>query len=167
MATSKVCCHCKVDKNISLFNRDIGRPDGKARICRPCRAKTRKEQVEKKPEQYKKTKINYNKKTKQATKEYMFKRRHGITPEQVLNLVEEQGGCKICKATEPGGTGYWHVDHDHKCCGDRFSCDNCRRGILCNRCNLMLGMAKDSKEILLLASKYIEEYEERIYGYVQ
>jgi hypothetical protein len=30
----------------------------------------------------------------------------------------------------------------------------------------MLGMARDNKEILLLGSKYIEEYEERKYGYV-
>jgi hypothetical protein len=164
MPTSKVCCHCKVDKNISLFNRDISVPDGRARICRPCRAKTRKEQIKKNPERYAKSRKDYDEKTKDFRKTYVFQRRHGITPEEVLNLVEEQGGCKICKATEPGGTGYWHVDHDHKCCGDRFSCDNCRRGILCNRCNLMLGMARDSKEILLLGSKYIEEYEERKYA---
>ena len=166
MATSKVCCHCKVDKNISLFNRDIGRPDGKARICRPCRAKTRKEQVQKKPEQYAKRIKDNNIKNKEYKKLYAFQRRHGITQEEMLGILNQQGGCKICKATEPGGTGYWHVDHDHKCCGDRFSCDNCRRGILCNRCNLMLGMARDSKEILLLGSKYIEEYEERIDGNV-
>ena len=81
-----------------------------------------------------------------------------ITPEQFDALLAAQGGkCAIpaCGATEPGGHGTWHVDHDHACCSGKKSCGNCVRGLLCSRCNPMLGMARDDAEILRSAVDYL------------
>lgn len=57
-------------------------------------------------------------------------------------LAEQGGGCAMCGTKNPGGNGKrFHIDHDHRCCNKQFtSCDKCRRGLLCNRCNLNLGI---------------------------
>jgi hypothetical protein len=35
------------------------------------------------------------------------------------------------------------IDHDHSCCPQRRSCDICRRGLACGRCNKLLGLANE------------------------
>lgn len=75
-------------------------------------------------------------------------RLYGITPEQAEDMLKEQGGvCKICQCDDPGGKG-WCVDHCHV--------TSIVRGILCSNCNLMLGYARDRKEVLAAAAKYLE-----------
>ena len=32
-----------------------------------------------------------------------------------------------------------YVDHDHGCCPGESSCGHCVRGVLCVRCNLIIG----------------------------
>ena len=58
-------------------------------------------------------------------------RKYGITPEQFDALLASQGGVcalfEVCGSREPGGSGEWHVDHDHET--GRI------RGLLCTCCN--------------------------------
>jgi hypothetical protein len=75
-------------------------------------------------------------------------RRYGITAEKFEELFQAQGRCCfICKTTEPAGVG-WAVDHDHVL--------NTFRGILCNRCNTVLGMSRDNPAVLRRAAQYLE-----------
>jgi len=53
-------------------------------------------------------------------------------------LARQSGGCAICRTGTPGGSGTWHVDHDHACCPGRRSCGLCVRGLLCASCNRYL-----------------------------
>lgn len=62
--------------------------------------------------------------------------------------IEHGKACAICNAAKPGGNKGWHVDHCHT--------TGVVRGILCQRCNLMLGIAKDRPEVLLEAASYIQ-----------
>jgi hypothetical protein len=63
--------------------------------------------------------------------------RYGLTREQYDELAA--GPCAICGATEPGGRGRFHIDHDHTCCPTRQrSCGRCIRGALCASCNMRL-----------------------------
>lgn len=79
-----------------------------------------------------------------------------MTPEQYEARLEGQGGrCAICKTDTPGGTGSFHVDHDHLCCPGKKSCGECVRGLLCTRCNLLLGYSKDSELTLRRAAAYL------------
>lgn len=81
-----------------------------------------------------------------------------ITWEQYEEMLERQGGvCAICKSDEPGGRGRFHVDHDHSCCAGPKSCGKCVRGLLCSRCNPMVGMAQDNVDILRAAVHYLED----------
>lgn len=77
-------------------------------------------------------------------------RKYGITPEWFeAQMAEQQGACRTCrkpfdwedKQTKP------HIDHCHA--------SKKVRGILCNRCNTVLGLVADSGEILESLAEYL------------
>jgi hypothetical protein len=75
-----------------------------------------------------------------------LKRRYGITKEDYTNmLIQQNNGCAICGEVDHDKP--LHVDHDH----------NTRkvRGLLCVRCNTMLGKARDNITILNKAINYL------------
>jgi hypothetical protein len=79
----------------------------------------------------------------------MRRKKYGIGNDDVMRMVAEQGGCAACHATEPGGRGTWHVDHDHK--------TSVVRGILCHGCNVALGHVEDSVERLQALAAYLTD----------
>ena len=83
-------------------------------------------------------------------------RNYGITLEQYDEMLAMQGGkCALCPATEPGGRhqqSHWCVDHDHV--------TGKVRELLCNDCNLVLGIIKDSPEHLGRMITYILKHKE-------
>ncbi len=83
----------------------------------------------------------------------------GLTLEQWNQIFEAQGrkcGNPGCPNIEPGGKRQWAVDHDHRCCPGRRSCGKCIRGLLCHKCNLLLGHAHDEISVLLGAAAYLQ-----------
>lgn len=88
-------------------------------------------------------------------REALQAKRHGLTVEQ-LRVLKESGTCAICGASEPGGSGVWHIDHDHSCCpSPNGSCGRCIRGVLCFCCNIGLGYFQDDPIILEAAIRYL------------
>lgn len=91
-------------------------------------------------------------------------RQFNLTPDQYNILFEKQNGvCKGCGQSETVTTKYGKVrrlaiDHDHSCCPGGYSCGNCIRGLLCQRCNSILGYANDEIDILLSLIKYVKDY---------
>lgn len=74
--------------------------------------------------------------------------RYGMTLEQWETMLEEQDcRCAICHTKSPGK--HWHTDHCHTT-GEV-------RGILCYKCNALLGMANDNVTTLYNAIKYLEK----------
>jgi hypothetical protein len=85
-----------------------------------------------------------------------IKFRYGLTQEVYNAILKTQGNsCAICSATEPGHTGAWYVDHDHACCPGAKTCGKCIRGLLCFKCNVLLGMAQDDIAVLKSAMSYL------------
>jgi hypothetical protein len=78
-----------------------------------------------------------------------LKNTYGISRNDYDAMLTSQGGiCKICGATEPGHKRrYFCVDHDHET--GRI------RGLLCVRCNFMLGHCRDEITILENALSYL------------
>lgn len=75
--------------------------------------------------------------------EYLRKRRYGIDEAAYQALLARQHGhCAICPSTED-----LVVDHCHD--GGHV------RGILCRKCNVLLGMAGDDVERLAAAVRYL------------
>jgi hypothetical protein len=58
--------------------------------------------------------------------------------------------CAICKTPVPNTKKGWNTDHDHK--------TNKVRGVLCGRCNSILGYAGERSEILQAAIAYLEAH---------
>ncbi len=82
-------------------------------------------------------------------------KRHGLDAEARAVIAAAQGGCAICGHPEPGSKG-WVVDHDRSCCPGDSSCPKCRRGIVCQWCNAVLGFAFERAETLRGALTYLE-----------
>lgn len=60
-----------------------------------------------------------------------------------------QTGCAICGTRIAPDKRGFVIDHDHE--------TRAIRGILCNPCNCMLGMARDRPEVLKSGAAYLED----------
>jgi hypothetical protein len=65
-------------------------------------------------------------------------------------LLSQHGGtCALCGQEETNPrTAFHSVDHDHTCCGKKFACKKCLRGLLCDSCNSRLLPMVDRSELL-------------------
>ena len=141
--------HCKyghdMSDSIQKFTKD-GKPNG--RVCRKCRLNQQKFYRENYPE-----KVYINKTI------FKFKSRYNIESfeERDALLTSQGNACAICGMTDCswGKGGFekvWHIDHKHNGVPNH-------RGILCGRCNLMIGRANDDPVLLRKMADYIESYE--------
>lgn len=178
----KTCNKCKIEKPKSEFGKQKDAKDSLKARCKECRNKQERE-INSTPEGkardrargkrernrpgYKESRKKYNtyawtKATKKAYRNSpkgmeihtngALKRKYGITlKDHAMLLKKQNGGCAICDASMPGGKfKRLLVDHDHKT--DKI------RGLLCMRCNTMVGCADDSPDILLKAIQYLRMY---------
>ena len=82
------------------------------------------------------------------------KSNYGITRKDFIEMLESQNNrCAICYKEKPGGVRKnaaddWVVDHDHET-GEV-------RGILCNKCNLVIGFAEEDIYTLQSAIEYLQ-----------
>lgn len=84
-----------------------------------------------------------------------LKRKYGVDLETCQHIAVKQGNaCAICGTTEKGfirgRARYWSVDHDHK--------TGKVRGLLCQKCNTILGLANDDIQVLENAILYLKKY---------
>ena len=80
---------------------------------------------------------------------YHIQKKFGITSELYAEMLDLQGGaCAICKGLNPSGKRL-SIDHCHK--------TGRVRGLLCVKCNTVLGQADDDVAILMAAIKYLSE----------
>ncbi len=77
--------------------------------------------------------------------------RHGPDVASVAAaLWEKQSGkCYLCGIyLVPGAGSAVVLDHDHRCCPAQKSCQYCRRGLACDYCNTLIGLANDDPALL-------------------
>jgi len=83
-------------------------------------------------------------------------KKYGLTRDQYVDLEKSQNNvCKICGESETKRKRL-SVDHDHSCCSGISSCGKCIRGLLCSRCNMVLGQVNDDKNLLEKMIKYLQ-----------
>lgn len=78
-----------------------------------------------------------------------FRQTYNLTPTEVEQMLESQGGvCAICGQVPERRV----VDHCH---------DSGKvRGILCDTCNRCLGLLKDDANVLMSAAAYLLQHED-------
>lgn len=129
----KICTKCKQNKNIEDFYKNAKRKDGRQTFCKVCSNARR---------------IQWGRENPDKIRKYKLRNDYDLSVEDFeLMLKEQNNRCKICKK-EFVNSLLRHIDHDHK--------TGRVRGILCNKCNLMIGWYEsipDHKTILLYLQK--------------
>lgn len=161
----KICSKCKEAKDTNLFNTWKNYADGYYPSCKSCKDNAKKEWVRNNRDKYLKSKSVYSKdyyiKNRESiikkTSEYIKKNPHirrksllnyyyGLSLEAYQMLVDKNNGkCYICNEFPIKGKLY--VDHCHV--------TQKIRGVLCIKCNSLLGFCNDNIEVLNSAIKYL------------
>ena len=117
----KRCSKCRDEKPLEAFGKKRYNKDGLNHYCKECeRARSKKKYA--RPE------------IKERKKWYQIKKLYGLTKEEYLAKLETQGGkCMICE-NDLMLDKKTHVDHCHK--------TGKVRDILCNDCNLLVGIVE-------------------------
>lgn len=79
-------------------------------------------------------------------------------------LAIQNGACAVCKTTDPGGKGQWHVDHVHvQQYASLPAAERLKlvRGLLCHGCNTGINLA-DSVTLLRAKADYLEAFDSAI-----
>ncbi len=117
--------HVNLSIELSSFNGDNFDPGGRAERSR-----------------------EWRKKNKEYYQDWQLLRTYGLPLGDYKKLLAAQDGkCAICKSSDPGGKGKFHVDHCHET--SRI------RGLLCRGCNVGIGSLKHDSSILQAAIEYL------------
>jgi hypothetical protein len=82
-----------------------------------------------------------------GNRRYKLSRDYGVTLESYEAMLASQAGvCAVCKDINPSGKRL-AVDHHHE--------SGKVRGLLCSRCNTMIGHARERIDILVAAIGYL------------
>lgn len=160
----KQCSICKLIKSEIEFHKNKNRKDKLDSRCKSCKHENNilnKEKYKalhhqryllKKEEINKKNKEWFHKNPEKSRNQKLLYT-YGITLEQRNLLIKNQDNkCKIClEDLNVLDSKSIHVDHNH--------ITGRVRGILCKKCNSMIGLSKEKEYILNNAIKYLKEYQ--------
>lgn len=131
----KRCSKCKKEKELTEFGLKKYNTDGLNHYCKIC--------------ENERAKKNYsNPVYRERKKYYQIKKLYGLSKEDYFEMLSNQNNkCSIC------GDGLLndkntHIDHSHT--------TGKIRGILCKKCNHILGNVNDDIQILLRMIKYLK-----------
>ena len=130
---------------------DNGAFSGLASTCKACRSIYAKSTHSKIVQKKGYAKWAKNKKTHitESARVRLLKRKFNLTHREYEQLYQNQNGlCAVCGESEMVDGRHLAVDHDHET--EKI------RGLLCGRCNLMLGRIENNMEITLKMLKYIK-----------
>lgn len=185
---TKICSKCKTEKPINDFYNMTKSLDGKHYYCKICSKEYKnkpdyKEKAREYSKKYRKENLKqcqeaakrYREKNKQIIKEKYSESRKKYREQNVQSITigkirwqfnissqkaEElyfkklDGICEICgqkeTLTRNNKIRKLSIDHNHQ--------TNKIRGLLCSKCNTLLGRAEDSIQILKQAIEYLEKY---------
>lgn len=94
-------------------------------------------------------------------RESWLRKSHNTTQEWYeAALASQHGVCGVCGTNKArnAGSNTFAIDHDHSCCPSGKSCDKCRRGLLCFRCNTWIERLENIPGIAKRAMAYLNRY---------
>lgn len=163
----KICVKCRQGKSEDKFPKNRRMKDGVDSWCSDCHNAASVAYVKVKRKTDPNFNENYNKWThnkKENDPIFRAKRSHngrkhslkmnfGITIEQYDNMLSAQNnGCYICGKTPEQNKKRLAVDHNHK--------TGKIRALLCESCNIGIGLLNENPKILRDAAIYLEKHNE-------
>ena len=130
----KKCSKCKLTKSLTEFNNVKSGKLGVHHYCRSCHSQQRKNTYD------------YNK-----CRSANIMRKYRLSLDDIKKMFDNQNGkCKICDIKYENASKHsgLYIDHCHK--------SNKIRGLLCSKCNRLLGVWDDNIEILQSAINYLK-----------
>lgn len=148
----KVCCKCRLDLPVSSYTLCASHSDGMQRVCKGCARVAFLSYKERHPKRRAATVKRWKKENAEHVRESRRGRQYRMTPGQYAEMTKEQNdSCAIC--------------HKHRdaCCGQTLNVDHCHitgkiRGLLCKKCNLLLGHIDDRLDLLRNMTAYMEKH---------
>lgn len=92
---------------------------------------------------------------KQWRRMQQVKSNYKLSEYDLWNILDAQDD--KCLGCNTAVNEFDNIDHDHKCCPGTKSCGKCVRGILCPKCNKVLGLVDDSRSTLMRLADYLED----------
>ncbi len=131
----KICTKCNIEKSLTDFHK---RGNGYQAWCKICKTKHKAGWI-----------VNNRDKVKQNN----LWSKYRLRLEDWQKMWNDQNGkCALCKDREPT-----IVDHNHACCSGPISCGKCVRALVCNRCNILLGVLECNSELVSEAYDYLKK----------
>lgn len=126
-----------------------GKTDGYKRKWAEKNKDKKKEYYEQNKETILQKNKTYHKNNKIKIRNYQLKRNYGITLDEYNKmLVSQNHRCAICEVDEVhAGKNGLYVDHNHE--------TNQVRGLLCPKCNFLIGLAQENTSVLQEAIEYL------------
>src|ERR1700722_11345571 len=130
----KICAKCKQSKSLDQFHKSPCNSGGVHTYCKDC------------------TKTRDARRTPAQTKRNNLRNMYGMTEDDYTYLMDAQDGlCYLCEKafllmprTVPDIDHYHGHHHIRKA---QKGCLECIRGLLCNRCNMVLGLMEDCQHL--------------------
>jgi hypothetical protein len=147
----RTCTTCGEQKPLSEFAKDSYKADGVRPYCKSCGVEyTMRWEAEHRDQRNAYRRANHQPSDVcDVRRGYWLKREYGLTPEDYTAMLEEQEHrCAICgKERSDERSRRLVVDHCHD--------TDMVRGLLCDMCNLALGLFRDRPELMQRAAAYV------------
>lgn len=150
----KRCTHCKVIKPTNQFYRNARKKDGLSSDCRDCLLAYSRSENAKAARQKRDKELPAQRKS-DRTRRGHWGQRYGISTDEYWRMNADQCGlCAICGTQETGrsnngGVRLLAVDHCHK--------TGKIRGLLCGKCNRIIGELGDDMSLFRRFVTYLSE----------
>lgn len=151
----KTCVTCKKKKPLTDFYRKKNRRDGRRSDCKACGKRSVQKWERENPTKVRRT----NNKSVQKHREGKFNtntwkcRGIDFTQEKYETRLKKQAGvCAICKRPNPSKKKRFALDHNHD--------TGQVRGVVCDRCNLIVGIIEKDPTIIKASLQYLETWED-------
>lgn len=159
---TKHCSKCETEKPLSAFYKRTG-ANSYHSACKECERSMAKDWYERNRDKAKSKYQEWRKNNPDAVKKYRAEnrqkhyrqevvRKYGVDPEWFdRQIAKQRNACACCKREFAWGDKQTtpHVDHCHE--------TQAIRGILCNRCNSVLGLCEDNDKLLSALARYLRK----------
>jgi hypothetical protein len=151
---AKRCNTCNIEQDQSQFYKDSSLPSGLKHKCKTCTRSYNLEIYKSTGSKRKAQTTAWKLRNPDYVKNNSLETKYGVTLETYKTMFEKQDGkCAICSKPQNENLKGRMLALDHNHANGQV------RGLLCYKCNMAIGLLKDSKSNALKLVEYLELYE--------